>query len=75
MRESEGAKVAKQSIETMLTLWQSGQMEKYEFYDATIGYPAKSVAAATGIDIDVIRDRRRYLRQLAKQAAKYAARL
>jgi hypothetical protein len=43
------------------------QIDKFEFFDATMNYTPKTIADYTGLDIDVIRDRRRYLRQLAKQ--------
>jgi hypothetical protein len=59
-----------QTIKTYFDLWQRGTVEKFEFYHRTRGYAAQRVADITGIDIDVIRDRRRYLRQLAKQGAK-----
>jgi hypothetical protein len=51
-------------LERAVRLFNIGAMGKYEFYHATRHYSAKQVAEASGIDIDVVRDRRRYLRQL-----------
>jgi len=45
-----------------------GEMDKYEFYQLTKGYPAQEVADAIGSNVEVVRMRRRYLRQLAKQS-------
>lgn len=51
-----------QFIKTQLAMWESGQIEKYEFYASTMTLSAKVVSAVTGIEVDVIKDRRRYLR-------------
>jgi hypothetical protein len=45
------------------------QIDKFEFYDATKWYPAQLIADTIGTDVEVVRDRRRYLRQLAKVGA------
>jgi hypothetical protein len=45
----------------------AGEVEKYEFYAATMDYPAAEVASAADIDIEVVLDRRRYL-GLAQQS-------
>ena len=55
-----------QTIKTYFDLWMGGTVDKFEFYARTKGYAAQRVADITGIDVDVIKDRRRYLRQLAK---------
>lgn len=46
--------------------FQAARIEKYEFYARTADYPAAQVASAADIPIDVVLDRRRYLRQLAE---------
>lgn len=56
------------SIATSLYRWESGTFTKYDFYDATMKHTPKLIAEVTGIDIDVIKDRRRYLRQLDAQS-------
>jgi len=43
-------------------------LDKYEFYQLTKGYPVQEVADAIGSNVEVVRMRRRYLRQLAKQS-------
>lgn len=51
----------------LVTQWANGEIEKYEFYWATRFYSAERVAKAARVDVEVVRDRRRYLRQLEKQ--------
>lgn len=60
-------------LEAWWALWQAGETDKFYFYDATKWYPVAKIAEVTGIDPDVIRDRRRYLRQLAADSARYGA--
>jgi hypothetical protein len=52
-------------VATLLADWETHRISKYEFYGETICHTPKLIAEVTGIDIDVIKDRRRYLRQLA----------
>lgn len=54
-------------IATYFYRWESGTIGKYDFYDITMNHTPKLIAEVTGIDIDVIKDRRRYLRQLDAQ--------
>ena len=51
-------------IKGHLARWQSGESHKYEFYDLTAKLPARLVAEVADIPVDVVKDRRRYLRQL-----------
>lgn len=55
-------------LERQWALFQAGEIEKYFFYDATKWYPVAKIAEVTGIEPDVIRDRRLYLRHLAEDA-------
>jgi hypothetical protein len=57
---------ARYQVATLLHGWETGSISKYDFYDATMGNTPKLISEVTGIDIDVIKDRRRYLRQLAQ---------
>ncbi len=63
---------ARQFISTQYDRWDSGDISKYEFYGSTMNHSAKLVAEISGIDIEVIKDRRRYLKQLAADDAKRA---
>jgi hypothetical protein len=47
--------------------WERGEIDKFEFYAATMDHRVSTVVEATGIPAEVIQDRRRYLRQLAEQ--------
>lgn len=58
---------AAQTIKTLTELFEAGEIGKFDFYDATMNYRASLVAEVSGIDLAVVQDRRRYLRQLAKQ--------
>ena len=51
-------------LQVLAAQFAAGEMDKYEFYEATMGFGIHAIHLATGIDHDVIRDRRRYLRQL-----------
>lgn len=54
-------------ISAIYDRWQvTREIEKYEFYDLTKQYPIQAITDVTGIPRAVIRDRRRYLRQLSK---------
>jgi hypothetical protein len=67
-----GEPVAMRSKETKLEkfvrLFNAHAIDKFEFFSATMHYGSKHVAELSGIDHGVVLDRRRYLRQLAKQA-------
>jgi len=56
---------ARYRVHIMYTRVQAGKMDRLEFYAETMDNTPKLIAEVTGIDIEVIRDRRRYLRQLA----------
>jgi hypothetical protein len=60
-------RTAETKLEHYVWLFNSQAIDKFEFYDATKHYSAQAVAEASGIDLGVVQDRRRYLRQLAKQ--------
>jgi hypothetical protein len=66
---------AVEKVRELFDRWERGEIDKFDFYAATLDHRVSTVAEATGIDPDVIRDRRRYLRQLASDAldAKLAA--
>lgn len=71
MSKQRGGRVsAVDQVREQFDQWQRGEIEKYEFYVATLGYRVSTVAEATGIDREVIQDRRRYMRQLAVDASK-----
>ena len=53
-------------LQQQARLFLDGQIDKFAFYPATMSYSAKEIAAVTGIDIDIIRDRRSYMRALAR---------
>lgn len=57
-------------LEQLAQQFIAGEIDKFDFYEATKNYPAQKVADAADIDIEVVKDRRRYLRQLAKQTSK-----
>lgn len=61
---------AAQTIKTLTAQFEAGEIDKFDFYDATMNYPAKLVADVSGININVVKDRRRYLRQLEKDMRK-----
>jgi uncharacterized protein YifN (PemK superfamily) len=54
-------------LERMSAAFAAGEIDKFEFYDETRWYPARLVAQVSGIDLEVVRDRRRYLNQLRRQ--------
>ena len=56
----------RQRIETLFYRWQTGVIDKYEFYGETLRHRPSLIAAITGIDRAVLDDRRRYLRQLGE---------
>lgn len=58
---------APQRLRELAASWEAKEIDKFEFYDATKGYRAELVAKVADIPVHVVRDRRRYLRQLAKQ--------
>lgn len=51
-------------IASLLSKWETGLIKKYDFYDLTMNYTPKLIAEVTGIEVEVVKDRRRYLRQL-----------
>lgn len=55
-------------IATLLYRWETGVIDKYDFYAETMNHRPSLIAEVTGIKKSVIEDRRRYLRQLAKQS-------
>ena len=56
---------ARYQVHIMYTRVQAGKMDRLEFYAETMDNAPKLIAEVTGIDIEVIKDRRRYLRLLA----------
>lgn len=60
---------ARVRIAGLFTLWERGEISKYEFYGETMKHRPSLIAEITGIDRAVIDDRRRYLRQLDKQSS------
>jgi hypothetical protein len=57
---------AAEKVREQFDRWERGEIDKFEFYAATMDHRVSLVAEVTGIPVDVIRDRRRYLRQLAR---------
>ena len=53
-------------ISGLFTLWQKGEITKYDFYGETLKHRPSLIAEITGIDRAVIDDRRRYLRALGE---------
>jgi hypothetical protein len=53
-------------IETLFYRWETGVIDKYEFYGETLKHRPSLIAEITGIDRAVIDDRRAYLRQLGE---------
>jgi hypothetical protein len=52
-------------LEYYVWLYHSQAIDKYEFHDAVKHYSAQRVAEASGLDIEVVRMRRRDLRKMA----------
>lgn len=46
----------------------AGEIDKFDFYIDTINYTAKQVAEASGVDIEIVKDRRSYMRELIRQS-------
>jgi hypothetical protein len=56
-------------VAALLAQWDNMEIDKYDFYEATMPFTPAFIAEVTAIDLAVIKDRRRYLRQLAEQFA------
>lgn len=53
-------------IATLLYRWETGVITKYDFYGETLKHRPSLIAEVTGINIEVVKDRRAYLRQLGE---------
>jgi len=56
------------TIRWQLSRWENGEIDKYEFYYLTREHSPELVGAVAGIPVPVVKDRRRYLKQLATQS-------
>lgn len=63
----------RQVIAALAELWAEGKIDKFDFYYRTDRFPPKLIAEVADIPVDVVKDRRRYLRQLAKNNANEVA--
>ena len=55
-------------VATLFYRWETGVIDKYEFYGETLRHRPSLIAEVTGIDRAVIDDRRAYLRALGETA-------
>lgn len=55
-------------LEALVARWSAGEIDKFEFDAATARYPALQVARVADVPVEVVRKRRRYLRQLDSRA-------
>lgn len=62
-------RVATPKLAALVEEFFTGKISKFDFYSATKNYKLQAISDAAGISVDVIKDRRRYLRQIAVTAA------
>lgn len=51
-------------LNQLVLQFEAGDINKFTFYPATMNYTVAEIAAASGINPDVIHDRRRYMKAL-----------
>lgn len=56
----------RERIATLFNEWETGVIDKYEFYGETLKHRPTLIAEITGIKRSVIDDRRQYLRALGE---------